>query len=186
MNSFYSEEELSLLGLKSYGKNVLISKKCSFYGANNIEIGSNVRIDDYCILSGKITIGDYVHIAAATLIFAGDAGVELNDFSCLSSRCAVYAITDDYSGNFMTNSTVPCKYKNVFSKKVIIGKHVVVGTGSTILPGVEIVDGAAFGAMSLVNKSIIEVAIFAGVPAKKIKNRNTVFLEFEKKLWNED
>lgn len=184
MTSFYSENELAYLGLKSYGNNVLISKKSSIYGANNIEIGNNVRIDDFCILSGNIKIGDYVHIAAATLLYGGEDGIILKDFSCLSSRCAVYAISDDYSGNFMTNSTVPNKYKNVISKKTIIGKHVVVGTGSTVLPGVEIIDGASIGAMSLINKSLNEVGIYVGIPAKKIKKRQTEFLRMEIDLKN--
>lgn len=60
MSNFYNEVELKNLGLKSYGENVLISKKCSIYGAENIEIGNNVRIDDFCILSGEIKIGNCV------------------------------------------------------------------------------------------------------------------------------
>ena len=64
MTSFYSEEELKSLGLKHYGKNVLISRKCSIYSAESISIGNHVRIDDFCILSGEITIGDYCHISA--------------------------------------------------------------------------------------------------------------------------
>lgn len=53
MNSFYTEAELKELGLKSFGKSVLLSKKVSIYGAKNISIGNNVRIDDFCILSGQ-------------------------------------------------------------------------------------------------------------------------------------
>ena len=37
--SFYSEEELNALGLKSFGKNVLISRFCRIYGAEKISIG---------------------------------------------------------------------------------------------------------------------------------------------------
>ena len=54
MNSFYSPEELKSLELKEYGENVLISRKCSIYGAENIRLGSHVRIDDFCVLSGKV------------------------------------------------------------------------------------------------------------------------------------
>lgn len=50
MTSFYSEEELRSIGLKSYGKNVLISRFARIYGAESISIGNNVRIDDFCIL----------------------------------------------------------------------------------------------------------------------------------------
>jgi len=47
---FYSREELEKIGFKSIGENVLISDKTSIYNPQNIEIGSNVRIDDTFIL----------------------------------------------------------------------------------------------------------------------------------------
>ncbi|MEC2449247.1 acyltransferase, partial [Bacillus cereus] len=50
--SFYSQEELSEIGFLSVGENVLISKKTSIYNPGAISVGNNVRIDDFCILSG--------------------------------------------------------------------------------------------------------------------------------------
>lgn len=111
MNSFYSQEELSEIGLKSYGINVLLSKKVSIYGASNIFLGSNVRIDDFCILSGKITIGNYVHIASHAALYGANSGITMEDFSTLSSRVAVYGISDDYLGVSMTNPMIPKEYK---------------------------------------------------------------------------
>lgn len=172
MNSFYSEQELEELGLKAFGKNVLISTKASIYCPNKIVLGSNVRVDDFCILSGSIVIGDYVHISAYSCIFAGDVGVEIDDFSGISSRCAIYAISDDYSGNYLANAMVPNKFRNVISSKVVIGKCVVIGTGSTVLPGVKIADGVAVGCMSLINKTIDSDGIYCGIPAKRIKDRH--------------
>ena len=67
MDSFYSPEELKALGLKEYGEDVRISRKCSIYGAGKISLGSHVRIDDFCLLSGKISLGSYVHIAAGAI-----------------------------------------------------------------------------------------------------------------------
>ena len=43
---------------------MLISKKVSIYSPQKISIGNNVRIDDFCILSGNITLGNYCRIAA--------------------------------------------------------------------------------------------------------------------------
>ena len=45
--SFYDEDELKTLGLKFIGKNVLISRKASIYGAENIVIGDNGVASDY-------------------------------------------------------------------------------------------------------------------------------------------
>ena len=182
MSSFYDEEELKQLGFKRVGENVKISRKASIYGAGNIAIGNNVRIDDFCILSGCIEIGNYVHIAAYASLFAGTAGIIMKDFSCVSSRCAVYAISDDYSGNSLTNPMVPDKYRGVREERVVLDKHVLVGTGSTILPGVFISEGASVGAMSLVNKSLEPWGIYVGIPCKKIKDREKTILHLEKEF----
>ncbi len=180
--SFYNSSELLQLGFKKIGNNVQISRKASFYGAGNIAIGNNVRIDDFCLLSGKITLGNYIHIAAYSAIYGGTAGVTLGDFSTLSSRCTVYALTDDYSGETMTNPTVPAAFKNVTEAPVTIGRHVIVGAGSTILPGAHIGDGVALGAHSLLIKPADGWHIYAGTPAKKLKPRSQTLLEKEKQF----
>ena len=68
---FLSDEELRKIGFKSLGTNVLISNKVSIYGAEFISIGDNVRIDDFCILSGKITFGNNIHIGAGSVVIGG-------------------------------------------------------------------------------------------------------------------
>lgn len=180
-NSFYSKEELKEIGLKSCGENVLISKKASLYSVEDIEIGSDVRIDDFCILSGKISIGNNIHIAAYSALFSGDVGIELEDFVGISSRTTIYAISDDYSGEFMTNPTVEDKYRNVIGKKVIMKKHSIIGASSVVLPGVTLYEGAAVGSCSLVNKDCKEWSINIGMPAKYLKERskNIIKLELE-------
>ena len=175
-NSFYSEPELADLGLKSYGKNVLISRKASLYACEKISLGDNVRIDDFCILSGKITIGNYVHIAAAVLLYGGSAGINIDDYSTISSRGAVYAVSDDYSGETMTNPMIPEKYRGAWEEPVYIGRHVIIGTNCTVLPGVTVSEGTSVGAQSLLNKSTDEWSIYYGSPAKKKSERSRTLL----------
>lgn len=172
MNSFYTEKELEQLNLKYFGKNVLISKKCSIYGAEKISIADNVRIDDFCILSGNITIGSNIHIAAYSALYAGDVGIELKDYSGLSSRCSLYAISDDYSGNYLIGPCVPPESRNVECGKIILEKYSIIGSTSVILPGVKIGEGCAVGSMSLVRKSTEDWFIYCGTPAKKLKPRS--------------
>ena len=183
MNSFYCEEELKEIGFKSIGTNVLISKKCSIYGAQNISIGSNVRIDDFCILSGKIQIGNYVHIAAGVMLFGGDYGIILEDFVGISSRCAVYAASDDYSGGALTNPTIPDKFRKVTGGTVWFKRHSLVGSGCTVLPNVLVGEGTSIGSMSLVNKSLDDWGICIGIPCKRIKERSKKLLELEKEMF---
>ena len=80
MDSYYSEEELNNIGFKSIGTNVKLSKKSSIYGANEISLGNNVRIDDFCILSGKIRIGNYIHIAAYSALYGGSTTSKSTNF----------------------------------------------------------------------------------------------------------
>jgi galactoside O-acetyltransferase len=178
---FLPKEELQKIGFKSLGDNVLISDKCSIYNAKNIEIGSNVRIDDFCILSagvGGIKIGNHIHIACyASLIGAGE--IILENFSQVSSRVVILSSSDDFSGDYLVGPTISSKFINVKSSPVRLLKHSVIGTGSTILPGVTIGEGGAVGAMSLVKDNVGEFEIVVGVPAKKIKDRSKKILEIE-------
>lgn len=185
MESFYSTEELEQLGLKKYGTNVLISKKASLYGTESISIGNDVRIDDFCILSGKIELQNNIHIAAYSALFAGEKEIVMKDYTCLSSRCVIYAKTDDFSGEALTNPMIPDKYRKVTEGKVTLERHVLIGTGTTILPSVLIGEGTAVGSMSLVNRSLEPWGIYVGCPCKRIKERKRNLLEIEKRMMNE-
>jgi acetyltransferase-like isoleucine patch superfamily enzyme len=179
--AYYSREELLNIGLKTFGNDVFISNKCSIYNAQNIVIGNNVRIDDYCVLSagvGGIIIESYIHIGVYTSIIGGGK-VILEDFCNISSKVSIYSSNDDYSGEFMTNPMVNNKYTNVTNQDVIIGKHVIIGSGSVILPCVTLNEGCAIGSLSLVKNDVPSFTIYAGNPLKFIKNRNRNLLNLE-------
>lgn len=182
--SFLSREEIQKMGFRSVGENCLISRFSRFYGASRMAIGDHVRIDDFCVLSGRIEIGNHVHVAAQCSLFGGDdlSAITLHDFSGLSGRTTIYARSDDYSGNWMTNPTVPEHLTHVVSKPVSIGRHAIVGAGSVILPGVSLGDGAALGAMSLATKSIPDSTIHSGIPARRVRRRAVRLFELEREL----
>lgn len=179
MSSFYSNDELQKIGFKHIGTNVLLSRNANIYGANNIEIGNNVRIDDFCILSGNIILGNYIHIAAYSALFGGKSGIVMEDFSGLSSRCVIYGDSDDYSGEALTNPMIPDLYRQVWGGKVILKRHVILGTGVSVLPNVTVGEGTAIGSMSLINKSLDSWGIYAGIPCKKISDRKKIILDKE-------
>jgi dTDP-4-amino-4,6-dideoxy-D-glucose acyltransferase len=182
--SFYSEEELVSLGLKSFGNGVKISRKSSIYNAKNISIGDHSRIDDFCVLSagtGGINIGRNVHVAVFSALIGGEL-IDLHDYSGLSSRVSIYSSNDDYSGEFMTNPTLPKIFTNIKSGPVVIGKHVIVGAGSIILPGVTMAEGSGAGALSLLRQDCEAFGMYVGVPARKVGSRSRSLLELEKKL----
>ena len=167
---FLSTEQLKLLGLKCFGENVLISDKASIYSPHLISIGSNVRIDDFCILSGEITLGNYIHIAAYSALY-GKFGIEMEDFTGLSPRCTIFSATDDFSGEYLISPMVPAEFTNVTGGKILIKQFSQIGAGSIIMSNVTIEEGVAVGAMSFVSKSLSPWIVYAGIPARALKNR---------------
>lgn len=185
--AYLSAAELNEMGFASIGENVLVSDKCSIYNPHLISLGSNVRIDDFVVISPSdqpFEIGSFVHIATHCSLI-GRASIRMNDFSGLSGRVSIYSSSDDYSGEFMTNPTVPDELSNVISKPVELGKHVIVGAGTVILTGVSIGDGSAISALALVNRTISKGVIAGGTPCRTIKPRKTGMLELEKNINSE-
>lgn len=179
---FYSTKELESLGLSRIGVNVLISRNAKIYCPEKVNIGSNVRIDDFCILSGNIEIGNFIHISALTVLTGGFAGIAVSDFATISQRVNIFANSDDYSGETMANPLIPEKFKNLDQAKVSIKKHALIGCGSVIMPGVTLETGSAIGALSFVNRSTDPWMIYAGIPARAVKKRAQKLLELEKEF----
>ena len=184
--AWLTDEALSSMGFKRIGDNVRISDKASIHDCGQIEIGDNSRIDDFCVVSGKVSIGRNVHIAVFCNVAGGEMGIELADFSGLAYRCTVFSQSDDYSGLTLTNPTVPDEYKKESKAAVRIGRHCIVGTGSIILPGVDMADGCSLGAMSMLTKSTEGWGVYFGVPAKRMKDRRKDLLQLEQEYLNSD
>ncbi len=184
----YSQEELRSM-LASLGENVKVHRSVQMFCPDLIHIGSNVRIDCFSLLSAGqegIFIGDHVHLAAGVYLFGSGGRIILESFCGLSSRVALYTATEDYMGGFLTNPTIPMKYRNFRQGDVVLRRHAIVGAGSIVLPDVTIGLAAAVGALTLVNKSVEDFAVVAGYPFRIIGKRNTRILEDEKKLLGEE
>jgi acetyltransferase-like isoleucine patch superfamily enzyme len=179
MNSFYSREEVVQLGFQFIGEDVCISRKASIYGAEKMRIGNHVRIDDFALLSGEITIGNHVHVSAYVAMFGGDAGIILEDYVSVSSRTTLYALTDDYSGEYMANPMVPNRCRKVMQAPVVLKKHVLVAASCVVLPGITLEEGVSVGACSLVNKDCEAWGVFVGTPAKWVKPRKKDIVSLE-------
>lgn len=181
--AYMSAADLASLGFRKLGQNVKISDRATIINPGNMEIGNNCRIDDFCIISAGdqgIEIGNQVHIAPYVSLI-GAAKITIGDFSGISSKSAIYSSTDDFSGSSLIGPCVPDQFRNVTNAAVSVGRHVIIGVGVMIMPGVRIGEGAAVGSMSLVNKSCEDFGLYVGIPAKRIKERSRAMLEVEKK-----
>lgn len=176
MSSFYTEEELLKLGLRACGTNVKLSRFARIYSPQRISIGDNVRIDDFCILSGDITIGSHIHISAYVALY-GSKGVVLEDYSGISPMTTVYSAMDDFGGDYLIGPIHPEEFTNVNGGKVTIKKYAQIGTHCVVFPNLTIGEGVVVGACSMVNKSLENWWIYWGVPALKMKRRHKGLLK---------
>jgi len=157
------------MGLRRVGENVLLSNKCSIYGSD-VVIGNNVRIDDFCILSGEIRLGDNIHIGAYSALYGG-YGIVMDDYTGLSPRCTIFSASDDFGGDYLISPMNPEEYTNVTGGQVVLREFVQIGAGTVIMPGVTLDMGAAIGAMSFVKKDVPSFEIWGGNPLRYIKKR---------------
>jgi acetyltransferase-like isoleucine patch superfamily enzyme len=161
------------------GENVLVSTRAVFYEPEKMRIGDHSRIDDFCLLSGRVSMGRNVHLAAYTHVAGGRLGVTFEDFSGCAYGCHVMTQSDDYSGGSLTNSTVPRRFKDEKFAAVRIGRHAILGTGTIVLPGCDVGEGASVGAGSIVSQSLEEWRTYVGRPARAVSARSRRALEVE-------
>jgi acetyltransferase-like isoleucine patch superfamily enzyme len=181
---FLSRDEIEAIGFSAFGGHVFIDSTARFYGAERISIGSNVRIDAYAVLSAGrdgISIGNYVHIGVGVFM-TGSAHIELQDFVGVSTRVSIFSSNDDYYGNSLTGPTVPEDLRKLTIAPVALEKHVIVGAGSIILPGVTLKTGAAVGALTLVKRNVAAFTIIAGPKGQVIGKRSQELLRLEQQL----
>ncbi|ROU00579.1 acyltransferase [Marinobacter sp. R17] len=183
--AYYTDEQLRQMNFKRLGRNVKISDKASLYDTAEMEIGDFSRIDDYCIVSGRIIIGAYCHVTPMCLLAGGAPGITLSDYSTLAYGVKIFAQSDDYSGATMVNSLIPKKFKNEYMAPVFLGRHVIVGTNAVVFPGVTIEEGCSIGAMTLVNKTTDAWGIYVGSPARRIRERKQDLLALEAQFRDE-
>lgn len=171
ISSFYTKDELLDLGLKKIGENVFISRKTSIYSSHNISIGDNVRIDDFCILSGNIKLGSNIHISAYCALY-GSNGIELEDYTGMSPKSIIFSAMDDFSGDYLIGPIHPKEFTNVTGGIVVLKKYSQLGANTIVFPNVTIGEGAVTGAMSLVKSDLQEWTINTGIPINKTKKRS--------------
>lgn len=170
--------------------NVLYGKDCKFKGYARITIhkGGACQIGDgfrclsgirYCVSSndpskivvwpgGTLKIGNNVGVSATS--FACKGSIEIGNNVRIGSGCVIHD-TDHHSFNpkIRTGKDKSADVANAKKKPVIIKDNVFIGARCLILKGVTIGENSIVGAGSVVTKDIPDNEIWAGNPAKFIK-----------------
>ena len=170
--------------LKHLGKNVIIGKTVRIRYPELVSIGDNCIIDDFTYISTQLTLTANVHISSGSKLIGGkNSNIIMEDFSTLAPNVVLSAGSDDYVSGIAT-PLVPIEYKgNVELGTIHIGRHCIIGSGAVVLPNVTFGEGASLGALSLAKKNLDAWWLYAGIPARKIKQRDhKTILSLEDKL----
>lgn len=181
---YFKSDELRAFGFARVGEGSAIARTCTIVGLENIRIGDFVRIDGFTTIvasGGPLRIGNHVHICSGCVLGARGE-IELADFSSLSHGVRLLSAIDDFSGRSMTNSTLPEDVLAVQAAPIRIGRYVPIGSGSIILPGASIGEGAAVAAMSVVNRPLAEWTIYGGNPARELGPRSRDLIALARRL----
>ncbi len=145
----------------SMGRNVIISSgpKMNPVGAGGVMTSIISKGN------GKIKIGNNVGMANVTVFSL--SSIEIEDNVMLGNGVTIY---DNDFHSISYEDRVLNGDKNIVSKPVIIKEGAFIGAGSIILKGVSIGNHSVIGAGSVVTKSVPDNEIWAGNPAKHIKN----------------
>ncbi|MFY0598036.1 MAG: N-acetyltransferase [Cyclobacteriaceae bacterium] len=144
------------VGIKevSFGEDVTVVKPVNLYGC---EVGSNSFIGPFVEIQKNVKIGNRTkvqsHAFVCELVDIGD--------DCFIGHGVMF-INDLFDGGGPANGD-QSKWK-----KTTIGNKVSIGSNATILP-VNITDHVVIGAGSVVTKDILESGIYAGNPARKLR-----------------
>ena len=159
--------------LKSCGEDVRIFSDALFKRPQLVTIGSHCAIEGYFVCTTQLEIGSYCHISYAVVVIGGaNALLRMGHFSHLAPGARLVCSGDKHMGDGLVSPVVPEKYRDIADNRpIIIGNFATVGTGSVVMPGVTLGDGAVLGANSFANRDIPEWEIWAGSPAKFIKKR---------------
>lgn len=180
---YYTSDELRDFGFAHVGENVAIAKNCTIIGLPNIWLGEGTRIDAFCsiiatgplVFDGRNHIGGHCHLVTR-------GGLTVGTYSGFSQGVKIYTASDDYSGRSMAGPCVPEEFTNYSVAAIDVGKHVIVGAGSVVLPGAHLGEGVTVGAMSLVTKPLDPWGVYFGTPAKRLKDRRRDLLALEAQL----
>ncbi|PAF42923.1 acyltransferase [Helicobacter sp. 11S03491-1] len=144
-----------------YGNNVCVIMPSNLYGCT---LGNNVFVGPFVEIQRDACIGENTRIQSHSFI----CSLVSIGKDCFIGHGVMF-VNDLFENGYLAPNEQSWK-------KTIIANRVYIGSNATILP-ISICDDVVIGAGSVVTKDIIKPGIYAGNPAKKLrdlKNKNSV------------
>ena len=151
------------------------------------KVGDYSIIDDFCYFSTRVEIGLSVHVGAGCLVAGGrEHTFTMKDFAGLASGVRIYCTSDnfvyDLSGIIPQGMDDPKTH--TIRGDVTLSEYAVVGANSVVMPGNELPEGVAIGALSFVppNFKFEPWTVYSGNPIKKVlpRSKKSVLAQVEK------
>ena len=176
------------------GAGVVFGQNVSLRHPGKVQIGTNVVVDDNCLIDAKgesnhgIRIGNGVFIGRNTILSCKNGDIEIADGANIGFNCEIFsasrvtigasALMAAYSyviggDHDFSDPTTPVLDQSRTSKGVTIGAGAWIGAGAKILDGVTIGDRAIVGAGAVVREDVPANAVAVGVPARVVSRGQT-------------
>ena len=179
--------------LGSCGRHVVFGQNVVLRHPHKIHIGSNVFVDDNCLLDAKgetnsgIRIADGVFVGRNSVLSCKNGDIEVGQeanigFNCelfSASRVTIgprvlmaaysYVIGGDHDFSDPSKAVLA---QGRTSAGVTVGEGVWLGAGAKILDGVNVGEHAVIGAGAVVREDVPARAIAVGIPARVISTRS--------------
>jgi len=163
-------------GIKHVGKKAIIGATVRLRRPELFEIGDHSIIDDFAYISCQVKIGNYTHVSAGSKMIGGpEASVEIGDFCNIGANVCIAAGHSDFHAGGLEGPAIPKEYASkAFISPVKINDFCLFGFNCSVLAGVEIPEGCAFGAYSLVKPGmkLKPWTLYAGIKLKEIGPRD--------------
>ena len=180
--------------LGSCGSNVVFGQNVVLRHPHKIHIGSNVVVDDNCLLDAKgasnagIRLGDGVFVGRNTILSCKNGDIEIADGANIGFNCELFSASRVTIGRSVlmaayayviggdhdfSDPTAAVLDQGRTSAGVTIGDGVWMGAGAKILDGVTVGEHAVIGAGAVVRESVPARAIAVGIPARIVSTRST-------------
>ncbi len=167
--------------IKHLGKNVIIGKTVRIRKPQEAIIKNNSIIDDFTYISTVFEMGCNSHIASNVSISGGQAGRKftIGNYSTISNGTSVHCASSGFKECTLELPSIP-KEEQIGGDiaDITIGDYVTVGAHCCILPGVNVPEGVAFGAYTLIKPGIklLPYHLYAGTNCKLIGKRKNIDL----------
>lgn len=173
-NLFFDLHQLKYLGVGAIvGRTVRIRRP------EETIIGDHAIVDDFTYISCALEIGRCCHIASHVNISGGAGKVKMGDYVGVAAGCSLHAGSSDYIVVSLDLPTVPPELRfGGMIENIQLADHVLLGSHTVVLPGVQLPMGSATTAMTVLRKQEYEPwTLYSGMEGRKLCRRSHAQLD---------